>query len=359
MKGCLNSRIIGSCWLNGFALLLCVGCSEDLSIRQYSVPKSEANRAETPSIPSPTGGPKQSLAVAIPQGDSCWFFKMLGDPDKVAAAEKAFRELVLSFSVDSTGTPKWKLPEGWTEQPSQDGFTLSTFGNAELGLSATVSQLAVPPEKSWPEWVELNVNRWRGQVSLPPQPWKEMESTLTVLEPLSQGDRPAYYVSLTGVGGASGRPPMMGSMPPTQPNRVQSTQVKYKVPSGWIESPASGMRLASFKIEKEGQQAEVTVISAGGDKRSNVERWQKQLIPNADSALIDSVIQSAEKVEVNGVPSELYYIKGAEGPQQDAFLAAIVDWQPGNSLFIKFNGPAKVAEMEREAFSGFVKSIVW
>jgi hypothetical protein len=339
-------------------LLLVGGCTEDISIRTYTVPKSEANRDEA-SAPVSSGRPLQSMAAAIPNGNNTWFFKLQGEPAKVSQAEAAFKELVLSVKFDPQGNPTWNVPSGWTEQPSQDGFSHSSLRNQELGLSATISQLVVPPETSWQSWIEQNVNRWRRQVSLPEQTWTELEPTLTKLESLSESDRPAYYINLTGTGASGQRPPMMGGIPPMQPNRSISTQVKYKVPLGWIETPGSGMRLATFRIDKDGQQAEVTLISAGGDKRSNVERWQKQLIPSADKSLIDFVIQSAEKVEVNGIPSELYYIKGEDGPEQGAFLAAIIDWQPGNSLFVKFNGPAKVAESEREAFSGFVKSIVW
>jgi len=119
------------------------------------------------------------------------------------------------------------------------------------------------------------------------------------------------------------------------------------------------MRMATFKVSDGDLQAEVTVISAGGDDRSNVARWQRQLTPDASDDSIDSVMKGAERFEVNGVPAELYSIKGTEGPDQSAFLAAIVPWQPSSKLFIKFIGPAKLAEQQRESFTMFVKSLKW
>jgi hypothetical protein len=117
--------------------------------------------------------------------------------------------------------------------------------------------------------------------------------------------------------------------------------------------------MATFKISEGGLKAEVTVSSAGGDSRSNVTRWQGQLTPDASEEVIDGLMKGVERFEVNGVQAELYLIKGTEGPDQAAFLAAIVPWQPSSKLFIKFIGPAKLAEQQRESFTTFVKSLKW
>lgn len=341
-----------------------VGCSEDMAIRQYTVDKSETNRSSSSAPVVATE--QQMLAAIVPNRDSTWFIKLTGKPADVSATEGQFREIVNSIKFAESGDPSWELSSGWTEQ-RVGGMTFAKLNEEQRGLSATVTQLASPSEtgdSAWQDWVKVNVNRWRNQLSLSEQDWDAMNADLEELQPLNQGQARAYYVSLRGAGsGKMGGPFSGGPMnaPAIQPSSAvgNAPELTYTVPPGWEQSPASGMRMATFKVSDGGLQAEVTVISAGGDDRSNVARWQRQLIPDASDETIDGLMQGAERFEVNGVPAELYSIKGTEGPEQSAFLAAIVPWQPSSKLFVKFIGPAKLAEQQRELFAMFVKSLKW
>ena len=339
------------------------GCSEDMAIRQYTVDKSEANRS-APDKSVLTA--QQMLAAIVPNRDSTWFIKLTGAPADVSATEAQFREIVNSMKFAETGDPSWNLSQGWTEQRI-GGMTFAKLQKQQSGLSATITQLASPQESgdsAWQDWVKMNVNRWRGQLKLTEQEWDAMQVELEELEPLNQGKARAYYVSLVGKGSGtmggpfSGGPKNTPAMPPAGASSGPP-EVTYTVPSGWEKAPAGGMRMATFKVSEGELQAEVTVISAGGDDRSNVARWQRQLTPDASEEVIDGVMQAAERFEVNGVAADLYSIKGMEGPEQGAFLAAIVSWQPSSKLFVKFIGPAKLAEQQREPFTTFVKSLKW
>jgi len=376
MVGCLNSSFTTNL-MRSFIVLMgiaIIGCSEDMTIRQYTVEKSEANRSTSSAAAVATE--QQMLAAIVPNQDSTWFIKLTGKPADVLATEAAFREIVNSIKFAESGDPSWKLSSGWTEQ-RVGGMTFAKLKEEQRGLSATVTQLASPQEpgdSAWHDWVKVNVNRWRGQLALAEQEWDAMRAELEELPPLNQGEARAYYVSLLGKGsGKMGGPfsggPMSGSpfsggstnspAAPLSGPSSQTPELTYAVPPGWEQAPASGMRMATFKVSDGDLQAEVTVISAGGDDRSNVARWQRQLTPDASDDSIDSVMKGAERFEVNGVPAELYSIKGTEGPDQSAFLAAIVPWQPSSKLFIKFIGPAKLAEQQRESFTMFVKSLKW
>jgi hypothetical protein len=136
-------------------------------------------------------------------------------------------------------------------------------------------------------------------------------------------------------------------------------ELTYAVPPGWEQGPPKSMRIATYNIAEDDLRAEVTLSDAGGDDRSNVQRWQGQLTPTADQSVVDSVIQSAERFEVNGSPAELYSIKGTEGPEQEVILAVKVAWLPNSNLYVKFRGPVKLAEKQRETFIQFVKSLKW
>lgn len=383
-------------WLNNFltshslrivillAAIAFTGCSDDMAIRQYTVDKTEANRSGATATSVVTE--QQMLAAIVPNRDSTWFIKLTGKPSDVSATESEFRDIVNSIKFGESGDPSWKLSNGWTEQ-RVGGMTFAKLKEEQRGLSATVTQLASPQDSTvaaWQDWVKVNVNRWRGQLALAEQEWDAMKGELEELPPLNQGEARAYYVSLVGKGSGkmggpfsggpmSGGPMSGGSMPagpfsgaasttsgkPSSGASSKAPELTYGVPPGWEQAPASGMRMATFKVADGDLQAEVTVISAGGDDRSNVARWQRQLTPDASEEAVDEVMKAAERFEVNGVPAELYFLKGAEGPEQGAFLAAIVPWQPSSKLFIKFIGPAKLAEQQRESFTTFVKSLKW
>ena len=335
-----------------------------MAIRQYTVDKSETNRSSQSAVAAVTE--QQMVAAIVPNRNSTWFIKLTGKPADVSATETQFREIVNSIRFAESGDPSWKLSSGWTEQ-RVGGVTFAKLKEEQSGLSATVTQLASPQEtgdSAWKNWVKENVNRWRGQLALAEQEWDSMKADLEELPPLNQGEARAYYVSLIGKGSGKMSGPFSGGPmnAPAMPLSVasgQAPELTYAVPPGWEQAPASGMRMATFKVSDGGLQAEVTVISAGGDDRSNVARWQRQLIPDASDDTVDGVMKAAERFEINGVSAELYSIKGTEGPEQSAFLAAIVPWQTSSKLFIKFIGPAKLAEQQRESFTMFVKSLKW
>ena len=305
------------------------GCSEDLAIRQYTVDKSEANRSSSSAAAAVIE--QQMLAAIVPNRDSTWFIKLTGAPADVSATESQFRDIINSMKFSETGDPIWELSKGWTEQRI-GGMTFAKLQEQQRGLSATITQLASPSQadgSAWQEWVKVNVNRWRGQLKLAEQEWDTMKAELEELKPLNQGDARAYYVSLQGKGSGqmggpfsggpfSGGPfsggPFSGGQRPGPPLAGQTggarqesaaPELKFTVPGGWEQSPASGMRMATFKVAEGDLQAEVTVISAGGDDRSNVARWQRQLTPDASEDVIDGVMKAADRFEVNGVPAEL------------------------------------------------------
>ncbi len=362
--------------------ILLSGCSEDMTIRKYKVAKSETKRV--PASASEGGQiEQQMLGAIVPHNNSAWAFKLAGAPEKVAATQDPFKQIVTSVKFQESGTPSWQLPSGWTEVRS-GGMTFAKLQNPEQGLTATVTEVAVLQESDdpWQKTVFDNVNRWRRQLALPEQDWSAMQGELLELPELNQGSDRAYYVSLVGQGsstpsmggpfsggGPAGGAPMLNVPPSTQASANAPPKLQYVTPDGWEETGATGMRLAAFKISQNEQQGEVTVISAGGDTLSNVGRWQRQLIPDASDALVQQVIDEAETVAVNGLPSQIYFIKGKEdsvnenlgkeSPQQSAFLAAIVAWQPTQALFIKYTGPRSLAEAQREKFAEFVKSITW
>lgn len=371
-------NVIRSLWnrlpLLAVACVFLSGCGEDDAIRIYTAPKDQTLAS------SGRAQPQELLGALIANEARPWAFKMVGDPEKVAQYKTDFRNLVDSFALSPEGQPTWKLPADWREEAGNE-FTYRTFRPPnESSLKATISELSYsfnPAEIDVPKWqdyVAQNVNRWRGQLSLPSdQAWDEIVTDLEPIEKLSLRDLPAYYVTLRGESsGRSGGPmmggPMMGGpmmAPPAAPEpssgneRIPSkSQLQVTLPEGWREvAPLSIMAVLSYEADgPEGSKVQITFTPAGGDSFSNVARWAGQIGGSEEQAT--KAIENMEKFDVNGKPTELYKIVGPE-PNAKATTAAIVQWTSSQSLFVKMSGPAEAVAANNDAFVALVKSISW
>jgi hypothetical protein len=84
-------------------------------------------------------------------------------------------------------------PESWTEAPAK-AFSLQTFAVSHEGKSAEITVSSVGGD------LHTNINRWRGQVGLPPLTEGELTASLKKIETLGvQAD----YAELTSPAGAS------------------------------------------------------------------------------------------------------------------------------------------------------------
>lgn len=348
-------------------LLLCVGlvgCAPDDAIRQYTVPKDSSLASK--------GRPQEILAAIVP-ADEAWFFKLMGEPQKIDLYKNDFRQLVSSLSFSPEGKPSWKLPEQWREEPGSDFVYRSLFPPSEKDLKITVSKLAMPldaaqmDEGSWRTYVLANVNRWRGQLQLSPQEWEEMARDLEPLDKLSKTAAPAYFVSLRGSASGSSMGPMQASGRSAAPRPISNAPggkrpskdaIQLTLPEGWREvAPLSIMAFKSYQVDgPDGTKADVTFTSAGGDRVSNVARWNGQVRGAEDQ--VAKALEQAEQLTINGAPTEVVTLVGADAEPQ-AIMAAKIDWSSQESLFVKMIGPAKAVLAHSDAFMSLVKSLTW
>jgi len=85
---------------------------------------------------------------------------------------------------------QWVKPDGWSEQPVSEMRLGSFKVNGPDGTSADVSVVAFPGEAGG---LVSNINRWRGQLELPPLEEKQLPETIQQTE--IQG-APAFFVDL-------------------------------------------------------------------------------------------------------------------------------------------------------------------
>lgn len=139
------------------------------------------------------------------------------------------------------------------------------------------------------------------------------------------------------------------------PDNSNLPKVKYSLPAGWQEKPASQFRVASFEVAVDGKKADVSVIPLGGSPGgdlANVNRWRNQLsLPPVDESAMK---QSAEAAEIAGTKGELYDLEGANGTER--ILGAMLH-KEGTVWFFKMFGDSELVKGQKANFVAFLKSV--
>ncbi len=131
---------------------------------------------------------RRMIGAVVVQGDRSWFFKMRGTAT-LAAAEKAnFIQWLKSVKVSTAppaptaptapaatdGSLTWQVPAGWASAAVSSGMIYASFT-----LTGTEAKVAVSHLSGNGGGDLANVNRWRGQVMLPPVDEAGLSSSVT------------------------------------------------------------------------------------------------------------------------------------------------------------------------------------
>jgi len=357
---------------------LWLGCREADQIRTYRVPPVAKIEGVADSS---AARPKRTLAAIFPQADKVWFFKAMGPADSVAKHKASFDAIVQSVEF-SEGTPRWKLPTGWTERAGSD-MRFATLSPAPPStLELTVTQL---PAATYNE--ADNINRWRNQLELPPLAAEELDAHVTRT---TVGGVPVVSVDLSARSDASekltqpaevapsaeldpyatpGSPPLpLANESSAEKGKygAESSTVASGVPAHWVSGKMSAMRRATYNIQDGDQKAEVTVIVLGAKSGSileNVNRWRGQLglAPQTNEKL-EPLLQNVQTGEYSGKLIEIlpHIAEDAtnENPPVDAssqaMIAAIVNTAT-ETYYFKLMGSSRLAHRERDNFRQYVE----
>lgn len=343
-------------------LVAVVGCSDDVQIRRYTVPKTASSPAASTEEPAGPAVPSRMLAAIVPNGGLGWFFKLTGPEETTKELHDPFVNFLktVEFKSADDEKPTWKLPEDWKQKAGSE----LRYATIEIPTAAAPVELTVIPlplgDASRDEYTLSNVNRWREQLQLAPITKEQLgEQTKTVELP---NDHRAIYVDYVGLMKANtmGRPPFAANAPPAQPaapanSPRPSSDLKYDLPAGWAPSAGNAFSKAAFKVEDGGKSVEITVTSAGGDSRANINRWRGQIkLPPLESAELAKEIQPIKLGERTGEYVSL--IGPADANPREAILGVIVA-DGGTSWFIKLKGDVALAEREKKNFEAFVQSL--
>lgn len=138
------------------------------------------------------GGKSRILGVVLPQGETIWFFKIGPVPaDSLDPYVKAFDDFVATIrpGADEKTAPTFTAPASWKQGPK----TQFSFGSY---LIADNVKMTITPSAGG---VKQNIDRWRGQVGMPP-----IASDKDMGQQISLSGKTAYRVDLVGAGGSGG-----------------------------------------------------------------------------------------------------------------------------------------------------------
>lgn len=138
--------------------------------------------------------------------------------------------------------------------------------------------------------------------------------------------------------------------------------ITWKVPAKWKTVPnASAMRLATYHVPPAAgaaDEAELTVVRAGGSTQANLERWVGQF-SDAEPARRSERSVNGRKVSMLEVTGTFQAggMAGAAVSHRGWTLAGAVVETEGGAYFFKLTGPSASVKAARADFDAVVNSI--
>lgn len=302
-------------------------------------------------------------------------------------------------SSDSQRLVTWTAPEDWQEQPATEMRQGSFLITEKSGAKADISITGFPGDVGGDL---ANVNRWRGQVDLPPLDEGELRNAW---QKIQINGEPAFLVAIDEKEGGKNRKIIAailhredrtwffklmgdGALVSEQKNKfldflgtvhfssngkaeapmegLQSTGVptdakkpEWKVPPTWKEEQAEGMRLGSFSLVDDGNKADVSVVTltgAAGGVLENINRWRGQLsLPPVSQSDLTRLSDTCKVDGGDGILVDLIGEKQAGDKSKTRILGAIIP-RGDRTWFVKMTGEETLVARQKSAFLDFVKS---
>lgn len=373
---------------------LFLGCGGNFKERVYNAPKvdtefvkgpptGQASPTASTSFPPMMGASKipledrRILGAVIPYATQAFYIKATDRIDRLEAVASEFRTVVERFSVDpKTGSLELSLPEKWSMKKRENDIAMAELNvvTASGNVQFTITSLSKPEDLSqWDDYLLSNINRWRGQLQLPPTDVSSLQKDLPTV-PRDGAPLPAYIFDANG-GSAktSAIPPSnLNSNQPADPSPVakppatEPTQkLSYDKPDSWELQPPRAFREATFKIVRDQREGEVTISTKTRDAPiPNAAMWYGQLLkkdePELQTQLATKTVDEAEDIQAGSRTAKLYTVRASDDADSKALLvAAIPTGEPGMCWFVKLNCDLRMIEEEKSVFLGFVNSLSW
>lgn len=311
------------------------------------------------------------------------------------------KKLVSPATETPSASIQWKAPAHWIKQEAT-GMRQGSFLVKKGAHTADISISSFPGTAGS---ALANINRWRGQLELPPlseqelkpnhslkvqgrsiliwniisqKPLKDQKTrTRTLGAILQEADRSWFFKMM-------GDDPLVQSeethflsflknltfdststktqTPTPEDHAPKSIQASWKAPAGWKEIPASGIRRGSFQITgKPPQSGEVSIIAlhgTGGGFLANINLWREQL--KLEPLLEQDFEKNIRRLKVSGKTATLIDFVSQtplnESKQKIRIVAAIIPLAQ-ETWFVKMTGEDSLVKDQKNLFLKFLESI--
>lgn len=331
----------------GLLLALLVGCADEAPITTYEVEKDS---------------PPRILVVTVEDGQHVWFIKLNGSAAKIEEHLDEFQDFLDSVEFEPTNDPTselssqptWTLPKGWIDSERGKTGEFKRFASFSIPtdtelLDVSVTNLSAPSTGIGDQYLLMNLNRWRKQITLDPR--GPAENWQDDFEPISIDGVPGLLADLTGEAHLDLSPrPVAPEAQAGEPFR--KPEFEYKVPDHWQDRGAARMVDQEWRVgegETEDEVVRITLSFVGGGMRANINRWRDQVglsEPTSDDVKI-------EEIEMDGNPAVLVDLIG----ESKSIVGVVAPQNEQLALFVKMIGPVKMVEKERENFVEFTKTL--
>jgi hypothetical protein len=308
----------------------------------------------------------------------------------------------------------WQKPDAWQELPGKSMRVGSFLIPGPDGRKAEVAVTTFPGDVGGDF---ANVNRWRGQIQLPPIAEAELAGAITSIdlptgkfqllditstEPLIDGKYKArilgawlkqpertWFFKLMGdddsvgaqreallgflrsvefdaSGTAAAEPTSTNSLPvapfvsaPVAPPSASDASLAWTAPATWSPKPLGQMRKGSYALHGEGgaeADLSITMLSAATNPLlENINRWRRQI---SLAPLAEPQIATETTVLANGdFKFTVVDYTGTQPSGAATHLVGAILYHGDEAWFFKLTGPDALVAAQKSAFLDFLKTV--
>ena len=319
---------------------------------------------------NPSSTKDQRMVVAfIENGDATWFFKVRGNPEAVKKYEPQWTGYLKSISFNDAGEPEGNVPESWTEgRPKMMVDKTYNIGDETEPLQLDISALASGQD------LALNVNRWLGQLGLPPVAPDKVATALTQLESKAGtmwlfdrstgGDKEnAETDPAEGEAGHGDAGESDDSAKTDDSSKTEQSDSKlpfaYQAPSGWENGNVNSVVLLRYhkkSADDENKMASISVSVLPADINEwvpNVQRWCGEIdLETYSPADIEAKTQTIKIGSLDAQRIDLV----SDKPDGESRYAVMLK-HDGQAWFFKLYGDKQLVADHASDFDAFLNSI--
>jgi hypothetical protein len=320
------------------AVILSLGCQPVDEIQSYRIPKTRSAL--------PIDNIDRMVVAIAERDDATWFFKITGQATDVEATQDAWRKILSSIEFDESGKPRWDTPDGWTVGPERPlRFATLLTRNEGRPIELTVSFLGPGQD------LADNVNRWRGQLGLPPIARDQLK-----LE--SVQSRAGALNLFDGVGKLDA-----GMMAPIANRNSTASKSEsrseppftFEPPKDWNVDRTNSIVRARFTKTSNEQTAQISVTEMPAEANPwepNAKRWAREISLSDDPQFL---AERTTEFALDGCPAkQLRLIPDAESSKLATIAVRLV--RGDSAWFFKLTGDRTMVVEHEGEFDRFLQS---